>query len=102
MTISRGRLPTEGMATTRSRAEEPFYIHEDAATEDTEMAQDDDRRIEDAEEQEVDDPDDNSSDSSDDMDLVDSAVVQDMAKLQSAFPGFRGKYRLIKRIGEGG
>ncbi|RSM10767.1 hypothetical protein CEP52_003336 [Fusarium oligoseptatum] len=32
---------------------------------------------------------------------VDRGVQEDMDKLQSDFPGFRNRYRLIKRIGEG-
>lgn len=32
---------------------------------------------------------------------VDRTVQADMEKLQSDFPGFRNRYRLIKRIGEG-
>lgn len=32
---------------------------------------------------------------------VDRSVQADMDKLQSDFPGFRNRYRLIKRIGEG-
>lgn len=36
-----------------------------------------------------------------DEDVIEDSVQQDMAKLQNAFPGFRDKYRLIKRIGEG-
>lgn len=39
-------------------------------------------------------------DSSDD-DQVDLPVASDMAKLESDFPGFWKRYRLIKRIGEG-
>ena len=42
-----------------------------------------------------------SSDSSDDGELVDSSVQYDMDNLQDAFPGFREKYRLLRRIGEG-
>ncbi|TDZ14554.1 Cell cycle serine/threonine-protein kinase hsk1 [Colletotrichum orbiculare MAFF 240422] len=45
--------------------------------------------------------DDRSEESSDEDDAVDSSVLRDMNKLQDTFPGFRQKYRLIKRIGEG-
>ncbi len=38
---------------------------------------------------------------SDDDEPINRAVQEDMEKLQNAFPGFRDKYRLIKRIGEG-
>jgi cell division control protein 7 len=40
------------------------------------------------------------SDSSED-EAMDTNVQTDMERLQSCFPGFRQKYRLIKRIGEG-
>ncbi len=43
-----------------------------------------------------------SEESDSNEELVDQTVQEDMEKLQSAFPGFRDKYRLIKRIGEGG
>ena len=55
--------------------------------------------LEDEQEAEEDD-DDNASESSDDG-IVDNGVQLDMEKLQDSFPGFRQKYRLIKRIGEG-
>ena len=41
------------------------------------------------------------SESSEDDVAVDNNIQHDMDKLQSAFPGFRNQYRLIKRIGEG-
>ncbi|KAK3936930.1 putative cell cycle protein [Diplogelasinospora grovesii] len=95
------------MATTvsapRRRAEE-FRIHEDVpSTADTEMNEDvvhgeeeeEAEPVEEAEEQETDD------DGSDDEASVDSNTQLDMEKLQNSFPGFRNKYRLIKRIGEG-
>lgn len=48
-------------------------------------------------EEEEDEEDDDSSDD----DNVESSVQEDMDRLQRDFPGFRDKYRLIKRIGEG-
>jgi hypothetical protein len=45
-------------------------------------------------EPEVEEDEDEESDGDEDMD-------DDMRKLQNAFPGFKQKYRLIKRIGEG-
>ena len=81
-----------------------FRIHEDApSTEDTEMnesaPQDDDPDAdlilgEEDEESDY-------SKSSDDEVPDSSNVQQDMEKLQNCFVGFRQKYRLIKRIGEG-
>jgi len=41
------------------------------------------------------------SESGNDNDIIDRGVQLDMEKLQHTFPGFRNKYRLIKRIGEG-
>lgn len=95
------------MATTlRRRRAEDFAIHEDVpSTEDTEMNTDalqeeeETEELEDEQEAEEDD-DDNASESSDDG-IVDNGVQLDMEKLQDSFPGFRQKYRLIKRIGEG-
>ncbi|GKT50462.1 cell cycle serine/threonine-protein kinase hsk1 [Colletotrichum spaethianum] len=96
------------MATaTRKRSREAFEIHEDpphARTEDTEMMADSEQHTEevDEEEEEADDVDnDRSDESSDEDDVVDSGVQRDMDRLQDTFPGFRQKYRLIKRIGEG-
>ena len=96
------------MATTlRRRRAEEFEIHEDVpSTEDTEMNTDalqeeeDTENVEDEQEPEEYDDDDNASESSDDG-VVDNGVQIDMEKLQNSFPGFRQKYRLIKRIGEG-
>lgn len=95
---------------TRRRLDNAFDIHVDAvATEETEMMVDDDN-IEDVdpagmEDTEHDDDDEEEeeeedNDSSDD-DQVERSVQEDMDKLQRDFPGFRDKYRLIKRIGEG-
>lgn len=47
----------------------------------------------------LDDQESNYSESSDED--VDANVQLDMERLQDCFPGFRSKYRLIKRIGEG-
>lgn len=98
----------------RQRVEEPFDIHEDAATEETEMMVDDDniedidpatlhgvrQEGDDDEEEEEEEEDDDEYESSDD-EKIESSVKADMDKLQQDFPGFRDKYRLIKRIGEG-
>ncbi|EFQ27248.1 uncharacterized protein GLRG_01743 [Colletotrichum graminicola M1.001] len=96
------------MATaTRKRSREAFEIHQDpphARTEDTEMMADSEQHTEEVDEQEEPDDDvenDPSDDTSDDDDVVDSGVQRDMDRLQDTFPGFRQKYRLIKRIGEG-
>lgn len=103
------------------QGEEPFEIHEDARTEDTEMMAEEERTEEAVpptdeaeqqqyhhqapqhqhqqsfeEEEEEDIPDESSED-----EAVDRTVQADMEKLQGDFPGFRNKYRLIKRIGEG-
>jgi cell division control protein 7 len=97
--------------------DEHFDIHEDARTEETEMMveggqiedvdaaemahinpeeEEEEQEVEE-EEEECDDDDDGSSDD----DVLDRSVKADMEKLQRDFPGFRDKYRLIKRIGEG-
>lgn len=96
------------MATaTRKRSREAFEIHEDpphARTEDTEMMAGSEQHTEEVDDDEEPDDVDNepSDDSSDDDDnVVDSAVQRDMDRLQDGYPGFRQKYRLIKRIGEG-
>ncbi|KAF4815058.1 Cell cycle serine/threonine-protein kinase hsk1 [Colletotrichum siamense] len=97
------------MATaTRKRSRERFEIHEDpphARTEDTEMVAGSEHQTEvDEDEDDADDAEnDNEStdDSSDEDDVVDSSVQREMVRLQDVFPGFRHRYRLIKRIGEG-
>ena len=53
------------------------------------------------EEAEPDDEDQEDEQESSEDEAVDRTVQADMDKLQSDFPGFRDKYRLIKRIGEG-
>ncbi len=95
---ARRRRPESFRAETQS-----FRIHEDAPstqdTDDTEMnesaVQDDDEPDqEDAQESE-------DSESSEEDAPDDSHFQQDMERLQNCFVGFRQKYRLIKRIGEG-
>jgi cell division control protein 7 len=84
-----------------------FRIHEDApSTEDTEMnesALQDEEADPDADllEDEEEDEESDYSKSSDDEVPDSSNVQQDMERLQNCFVGFRQKYRLIKRIGEG-
>ncbi|KAK7409114.1 Cell division control protein 7 [Neonectria punicea] len=104
------------------QVEEPFEIHEDARTEDTEMMAEEERTEEvvpptdEADQQqyhhqhaphqhqqqsfEEEEEEEMAEESSED-ETVDRSVQADMDKLQSDFPGFRNKYRLIKRIGEG-
>lgn len=89
------------------RRVESFNIHEDEPlTEDTEMNED---AVGEERNQEYDDGDlgeviddleSNYSESSDE-EVIGAGVQSDMDKLQNSFPGFRLKYRLIKRIGEG-
>lgn len=82
---------------------EGFYIHEDiASTADTEYPDEHDAENDEDEDQmeEGDDHESQEADSSD-GDTVDGDIQNDMDKLQDAFPGFRDKFRLIKRIGEG-
>ena len=87
----------------RQHVHERFEIHEDARTEDTVMmvdeehAEDGGQTTEAEEEEQHDEPLEESSED----EAVDRTVQDDMDKLQSDFPGFREKYRLIKRIGEG-
>lgn len=89
---------------------ETFDIHEDAATEETEMMLDDEHiqdldpvsleEPEEPEEEEEEEGEGEYDDSSEEENIEDS-VQADMDKLQRDFPGFHDKYRLIKRIGEG-
>ncbi|KFH45647.1 Cell cycle serine/threonine-protein kinase-like protein [Hapsidospora chrysogenum ATCC 11550] len=108
-------------------AEQPFTIHEDVRTEETEMvdeenplvvteddfamateeAQGDNGQPEEEggeeeveDEEQEDDEEDEEYESSDD-EHVDRNVLADMRKLIEDFPSFAKKYRLIKRIGEG-
>lgn len=99
------------MASVRRRGVDTFDIHEDAPrTEDTEMmvesehpTEADDQKRVDVEDGEDEDEvaEENSCSSSDDGETVDEGVLSEMERLQDSFPGFRQKYRLIKRIGEG-
>ncbi|KAM0276993.1 hypothetical protein ACHAQH_006176 [Verticillium albo-atrum] len=114
------------MTAIRRRAGDAFEIHEDVPrTEDTEMMAESELQTEEVVSEEapeaaneeahgeapnhkyVDDkyadseyPSDGSSLSSEEPE-VDSGVQREMDRLQEVFPGFRDKYRLIKRIGEG-
>ncbi|KAI1371596.1 kinase-like protein [Hypoxylon crocopeplum] len=108
-------------ATTNQRrvAKEPFQIHEDeplGGTSDVEESSqghnqqadeeydehDDPEDVEDEEqENRVEEDDSYETDSSDDNDEINLSVQHDMDKLQTTFPDFKNKYRLIKRIGEG-
>ncbi|KAL2751856.1 hypothetical protein ACRALDRAFT_1014247, partial [Sodiomyces alcalophilus JCM 7366] len=96
------------MTSVRRRGGDAFEIHEDAPrTEDTMMAESE-HPTEAEEHDEVDDEEEddeaaekNSYYSSDDGETVDEGVQNEMERLQDSFPGFRQKYRLIKRIGEG-
>ncbi|EJP71030.1 cell division control protein [Beauveria bassiana ARSEF 2860] len=90
---------------------EIFDIHEDAATEETEMMLDDehiqelDRATHDEEEILEGEKEEGEQrveyDDSSEEDNIEDSVQADMDKLQRDFPGFHDKYRLIKRIGEG-
>lgn len=98
--------------TTVRRREADFRIHEDVPrTEDTEMMAESEQRTED---EQVEDEEEElgraeaeaeaeaeESESSDEDEMIDSGVQKEMERLQDSFPGFRDKYRLIKRIGEG-
>ncbi|KAK1254787.1 hypothetical protein MKX08_008782 [Trichoderma sp. CBMAI-0020] len=91
-------------------AEDTFDIHEDARTEDTEvMIDEEDVNDQDAttigepEEEEVVEEviEEEEEDESSEDEHVESSVQADMDRLQEDFPGFRDRYKLIKRIGEG-
>lgn len=91
-------------------AEDTFDIHEDARTEDTEvMVDEEDLDGQDAtiigepEEEEVVEEviEEEEEDESSEDEHVESSVQADMDRLQEDFPGFRDRYKLIKRIGEG-
>ncbi|KAK3994416.1 kinase-like domain-containing protein [Cladorrhinum sp. PSN332] len=92
---------------TRRRPSQSFRIHEDApSTEDAEMNEQalrdrEEGDDEDAEPEEAEAQESEYSESSDDEPVIDTNIQQDMERLQNSFPGFRFKYRLIKRIGEG-
>ncbi|KAK3290173.1 kinase-like domain-containing protein [Chaetomium fimeti] len=85
---------------------QPFRIHEDApSTEDTEMNESASQDHEEAEQEgellEEDGQESEYSESSEEEAPADGHFQHDMEKLQDSFAGFREKYRLIKRIGEG-
>lgn len=116
------------MAAVRA-VKEPFVIHEDVRTEETEMideenplvvteddvsamatedaaANEEQERLEAEEEGEEDEEEDDEDDDEDgydssDDEQIDRSVMTDMNKLAEDFPSFTKKYRLIKRIGEG-
>ncbi|MBE3046658.1 hypothetical protein IMZ48_29835 [Candidatus Bathyarchaeota archaeon] len=110
--------PTPNMASVARRPlpEQAFSIHEDAATDEVEMemelADDPEQRTEEvrapSEDQDQDavpasDEGEGSvaEESSEDDAPAPSHVLRDMEKLGREVPGIVGKYRLIKRIGEG-
>lgn len=71
------------------------------ATEEAEMDDDGNGEEEGEPEAEAEVEDEDEDEESSDDDDVDKTVLSDMEKLQRDFPGFKDKYRLIKRIGEG-
>lgn len=111
--------------TTRRRQPNDFDIHEDGpSTEDTEMHTDtvEEEQVEEeeyADEVIAEEPEEEDQAQDPEVELEseqeqeqeqeeeeeefseDEAMDEDMRKLQDAFPGFKHKYRLIKRIGEG-
>lgn len=91
-------------------AEDTFDIHEDARTEDTEVMVDEEdvdgqdaTTIGEPEEEEVVEEviEEEEEDESSEDEHVETSVQADMDRLQEDFPGFRDRYKLIKRIGEG-
>ncbi|KAK0610953.1 kinase-like domain-containing protein [Immersiella caudata] len=90
----------------RVQAEYPFEIHEDVppSTQDTDMSTHEEMEAdEEAEGEQPEDADDQQSNYSESFEeeVVDGNIQQDMEKLANTYPGFRHRYRLIKRIGEG-
>lgn len=91
----------------QSRRAEPFRIHEDVpSTEDTQvnedlMEEDDEEEYMNQHIQQEDQRSELSDSDISEDEAVDLNVQMDMEKLQKCFPGFKHKYRLIKRIGEG-
>jgi cell division control protein 7 len=86
--------------------EDSFDIHEDARTEETEVMVDEDEvdgqdatTVGEPEEEEVVAEEEEEESSEDEH--VETSVQADMERLQEDFPGFRDRYKLIKRIGEG-
>ena len=76
--------------------------HEDVMLEDRQVEedQDEDPMADDGDEVQIEEESAEEDESSDD-EPIDATVQKDMHNLQQAFPGFKKKYRLIKRIGEG-
>jgi cell division control protein 7 len=96
------------MATVPARRFQPettFMIREDTPTHDAGVAMDEDAETEgrtDADQDEGESDNESSfSESSSSEDALSDHVTEDMVKLQEGIPGFKEKYRLIKRIGEG-
>lgn len=93
------------MATSRSRhvAKVPFDIHhDDLDIREFETEQDFTMGEDEEEPPQENDMEETCSESSAESDCdVDTAVQEDMDKLQQAFQGIQGRFRLIKRIGEG-
>ncbi|EGX96495.1 cell cycle protein kinase, putative [Cordyceps militaris CM01] len=95
------------MTTAMQQPREPFDIHEDAGTEETEMMLDDDpvhdldpATLDPAEPMEGEEEEGEYEASSAEENIEDS-VQADMDRLREDFPVIHDKYRLIKRIGEG-
>ena len=83
--------------------ENTLVIDDDEFAIATEEIQDDnDNEHEGEEEEEEDEEEDEEAYDSSDDEQVDRSVMADMNKLEEDFPSFAKKYRLIKRIGEGG
>lgn len=93
----------------RPLPDQPFSIHEDAATDEVETADDPDQQTEEVrapseEEEEANAASEDVSEgdeSSEEETAAPGHVVRDMEKLGREIPGIKDKYRLIKRIGEG-
>lgn len=83
-----------------------FAIHEDVVTDEVEMADDPEQQTEEVrapseDAQQASEEASEVEESSEDESAAPSNVVRDMEKLGREVPGIKGKYRLIKRIGEG-
>lgn len=90
----------------RPLPEQPFSIHEDAATDEVDMADDDpEQRTEEvrapSEDAVAESEDGSAAEESSEDEAPAPNVARDMEKLGREVPGIKGKYRLIKRIGEG-
>jgi cell division control protein 7 len=88
----------------RRRRLEAFEIHEDEpevpSAADTEMQDEDVEQVQE-EEEEQDAASASSDDESDGEESLADDTQEDMRKIEKHFSGFRRKFRLIKRIGEG-